>query len=181
MAGALYVEANEPADCTIDEPGWVTSSLVTYRLFRSLAPPSRWGVAYDELQLGEWGNKNPPVGKLLVGAVVAAAAEPEERIAYHWTWPHGYEWNLRAGSLPPDRILLPPRRAIAVMGGLLLGLIYGCALLLTGRPWLSLLAPGLVWALPVFEFHATHVYMDVPQLLFLMAGQLGLLWHLKSQ
>ena len=70
--GAIMVsDVYKTSPVTVDEPHWITSGYLTYQLVVSAAGPSEWATAYDALRLGDWGNKNPPVGKFLVGVATA--------------------------------------------------------------------------------------------------------------
>lgn len=164
LTGALVSEALSGEPCSIDEPAWITSGYRTWELLRDASPPAEWERAYDALGLGDFGNKNPPLGKLFVGLTVAAFKRPGDSIRYAWQWPWSYEENASRGRLPPSHLLMPARAAIALLAGLLLWLCYLITRELTGRPLLSVAAPCVLFVTPVFEFHATHVYMDVPQL-----------------
>ena len=104
----------------IDEPSWITTGYLTFQLYTSIAPPERWQVAYDEARLGDWGNLNPPLGKLWIGVFVAPAVAAGEVVNYQWRWPLSYRQNLELGNLPPSRLLDPPRKAIALTSILLL-------------------------------------------------------------
>jgi hypothetical protein len=160
--------ARHPARrCHIDEPAWITSSYVTFRLVAEGAPPSRWERAYEEKGVGFWGNMNPPVGKLLTGVWVAAFRDASDPVDYQWQWPLGYEENLARGNLPPRSLLVPVRLFIVAAALATVVGLYAFAFQLTGRAGTALLAPAALFLSPIFQIHATQVYMDVPQLAFL--------------
>ena len=150
----------------IDEPAWITSSYLTYRLVVDAAPRSRWDRVYDEAQLGFWGNMNPPVGKFLTGALVAILRDPSHPVDYRWEWPHSTEENRARGNLPPQRLLVGVRLGMAALSVLTLALVYASALQITGMRWIAFVAPVALFLSPVFQIHATQVTMDTPQLLF---------------
>ena len=143
--------------CAIDEPAWISSASVTNHLIRTLAPPAEWSDAYDRLQLGDWGHRNPPIGKVVIGAGLALAGESD---LPRFMWPT---------ALPPMRDLIAARLAIVAVSGLTLWLAYWFAWQLTQSAF-AVGAPLFLFALPVFRFHATHVYTDMPQLALLLAG-----------
>jgi 4-amino-4-deoxy-L-arabinose transferase-like glycosyltransferase len=169
LAGASLASlARHPArPCQIDEPAWITSSYVTFQLLTEAAPPSRWERAYEDKGLAFWGNMNPPVGKLLTGVWVAAFRDAGDPVDYQWQWPLSYEENQARGNIPPRSLLVPVRLFIVVSALATLAALYAFAIQLTGNPWTALLAPAALYFSPIFQIHATQVYMDVPQLAFL--------------
>src|SRR5262245_42914990 len=68
--------------CAVDEPGWLRSGGVTYQLVVDRAPAETWETAYGD---NEFDNRNPPVGKLMIGMMMAANGlhVPD----YRWAWP----------------------------------------------------------------------------------------------
>ncbi|MBI3182666.1 MAG: phospholipid carrier-dependent glycosyltransferase [Myxococcales bacterium] len=180
LTAALVWEASLERNAWLDEPEWVTAGYRTFELVRDLSPPLRWEGAYHELNLRDWGNKNPPVGKLLIGAAVAPFREGEEPIRFMWEWPFDYQSNLAAGNIPPFRLLTPARVTVAFFGGLTLLLSYLCAVRLLERRWLAILAPVLLWSLMAFETHSTRVFTDIPQLALLLAAVAAFQKHLAS-
>jgi hypothetical protein len=177
MGVVLLAEAGAGERATVDEPWWITSGYLTWRLATQVAPLERWDRAPVEYQLGAWGNLNPPVAKYLVGAAVSLARRPGDRMLYAWRWPYGYEENLAAGNLPPEHILTGGRLAIAGVGVLALIVLLLIAREFTGSPWVPLLAPSLLFASEPFRWHSTHIYTDIPQLTLTLLGVwLTLLW-----
>jgi 4-amino-4-deoxy-L-arabinose transferase-like glycosyltransferase len=162
-------------DVTTDEPAWITSGYVTLQLVRELASPSRWETAYEARQLGDWGNHNPPVAKLLIGLATAHALRPGDRVDYRWLWDRGASWNLREGAMPPAHVLFAARAAIAGTAALCLLLAYLIALECTGGGWFALWAPFALGLIPIFSEHAALVYTDVPQLMFLLLAAWALM------
>lgn len=141
----------------IDEPAWISSASVTLRLARTLAPPSEWNNAYDRAELGDWGHRNPTLGKLIIGAGLLLSGQSEQS---QLMWPD---------ALPSFGALVAARLAITVCAGFTLWLAYLLAWQLTGSPF-ALAAPLFLLALPVFRFHATHVYTDMPEIMLMLAA-----------
>jgi hypothetical protein len=170
MTIVLIAIAASESDAKPDEAEWITAGYRTYELVSELAPPSDWESAYVGLRLHDWGNKNPPVGKLIIGLAVATFRQPGERIHYVTTWPFDHAANLAAGNLPPFRLLTPARVVIAVFGGACLALIYICCVQVVRRRWLPLLAPAVLLAGAVFVGESTTVHTDVIQVALLLAA-----------
>ncbi len=177
---SLFLEVEREGPCTIDEPAWITTGYITFQLVSTLSSISQWETAYDEAHLGDWGNKNPPLGKLIIGAVVALSKKDSDSMRYSWDWKSSYADNLRAGRLPPRHLLKPARHAIAAMGAAVLLLLYVIAFQLTASHASALLAPIFVFSTPVFQVHAVRVYTDIPQLLFLLSSVVFSLAHMKT-
>ena len=159
--------ANPAHRCAPDEPAWITTSYLTFRLVADGASLADWTSAYDEAGLGSYGNVNPPVGKWMTGAIVALFRDPTQPVDYVWEWPGSYVENQQRGNIPPDSLLVPVRQGMALLATLTLALVYVCALQVTGTRWLSLLAPIVLFLSPIFRLHGAQVYMDIPQLLWL--------------
>ncbi len=170
MGAILLAEAGAGDRATVDEPFWITSSYLTWRLATQGAPLERWDDAFVQHQLGAWGNLNPPVAKYIVGGAVAWARTPADRMLYAWRWPYSYEENLAAGNLPPEHILTAGRMAIAILAVVCLGLLFWIARQLVASPWAALLAPALLFASQPFRWHGVRIYTDIPQLAFTLAG-----------
>src|SRR5437773_3173984 len=96
----LVIKVTRDPPCAVDEPGWLRSGGITYQLVIDRAPAAAWEIAYDD---NDFDNRNPPVGKLVVGAMLAARGVrvPE----YKWTWPLSYQENMVLGTLPPPDVL----------------------------------------------------------------------------
>jgi hypothetical protein len=178
LAAVLVAEAHSGTRCSSDEPGWITSGYLSWRLATEMAPPSRWTAAFADPKLGPWGHQNPPVGKLIIGMAAAFSKQPEDPVQYMWRWPAGYLWNLSVGSLPPTDLLVGVRAMIAWFGVASLILVYLVARELSGPArWAPLLAPALLFSGHTFRQHASLVYTDVPQMAFTLLGLwLLLLW-----
>ncbi len=168
---SLVALARDPSHrCQVDEPAWITSSYLTFGLATGFAPPARWEAAYDEAGLAFWGNMNPPLGKLMTGALVALHRDPADPVDYQWQWRLGYEENQARGNIPPRSLLVPVRLGIVAAAIVTLVAIYVFAWQLTANPWAALIAPAALFLSPIFQIHATQVYMDIPQLAFLAAA-----------
>jgi hypothetical protein len=170
MTVVLVAIAADESDAKPDEAEWITSGYRTFELVTGLAPPSEWETGYLALRLHDWGNKNPPIGKLIIGLAVATFREPGERIRYVTTWPFDHAANLAAGNLPPFHLLTPARVVIALFGGACLTLIYICAVQVVRRRWLPLLAPIVLFGCAVFVGESTAVHTDVIQVALLLAA-----------
>jgi hypothetical protein len=168
LAGLLVRDVRQQAPVTIDEPGWISSGAVTFDLVRRQAPVSDWEQAYDRLHLGDWGNQNPPVAKFYFGAVLALTGHGDP-VAYRWAFPRSAAQNLAAGTLPPLAVVTPVRLGVVLTAAAVLWLSYLLAFALVEH-LAAVLAPLVLFALPVFRFHATHVYTDVPELACVLLG-----------
>lgn len=146
-----------------DEPPWLTSGVITFDLVATGAPPSLWESRYDEFEMRDWGNRNPPIGKLVIGALAEMTRRDTDRIAF--TYRPSYD----ARSAPAAHLLRPPRIGIAVIGGILLASLYGIARWFVG-PILALVAPCVLFAVPSFRWHAVHIHTDIPQLALALGG-----------
>lgn len=162
------------ASVSIDEPAWITSALVTLDLYRSAAGPSRWQDAYDAKSLGDWGHKNPPVGKLVLGLALAPFVEPADARTYAWDWRLSAEENAKTGRLPPPHLLLPARAATLAAALACLALAYALVVLLTKSAWLALACSFALSLMPTVEYLAVHVHTDAI-MLALALGSLVLL------
>jgi hypothetical protein len=167
----LDAAARDPRHaCSTDEPGWITSGHLAYRLYAELAGPARWESATREAGVGVYGNLNPPIGRALIGAFVELAREPGQTIAYRWSFGPDFGQPLAEAALPPRALLDAVRRGIALLGVACLALAYASSSLLTGARWCALAAPLLLYLSPVFRAHASEVNLEIPQLFFLLAG-----------
>lgn len=164
--------------CQVDEPGWISSSYRTFRLYAELASPSRWRAEFEQANSAAFLELYPPIGKLIVGALVAIYREPGDPVDYAWKWPGSYESNLAAGNLPPTSLLRPVRLGIVGLSVLTLALVYIAAIQVTGTRWLALLAPAILFLSPIFRMHATQVYMEAPQVFLLAASVVAFNDHL---
>lgn len=180
LGGILVLDVLSEPVCQVDEPHWITTSYVTWRLV-SGDRKLQWKTAYKKHKLGDWGHKNPPLGKLLIGASVAASGLPAKAINYRWKWPHSYFYNLRTGRLPPRHLLKSVRLFMVGLSVFVLLFVYLIAFKLTLKPTLSLLAPLVLFALPVYRSHSVVVYTDIPQLLFLVMGIYAYLAFLEKE
>jgi len=169
----LLAEIRAGAPAIGDEVRWLTAGDLAFRLVRERAGPAAWETAWDELELRTFGNLNPPLGKLLIGAVLAAAKRSPDPVDYRWDFLASPGENLARGNAPPGELVLPVRVAISLCAIGTLVLVYLCAVKLTGAPWLSLAAPGLLFASDAFRVHAVRIYTDLPQLCLLMAAVLA--------
>jgi len=182
LGGAFVVEALRPAPAEIDEPAWVTTSLLTLDLARAGASPAQWGDAYAEAELGDWGNKNPPVGKLLFGMAIAPFVQPGDIVAYRWDWHRSVRANRASQTMPPPHLLRPGRVAAAASAFLVLLFVLGLGWRLTGSLSWAIVAPITLALTPAFQFHAVRIYMDGPLLALLAAtvlAALGRCWAVR--
>jgi 4-amino-4-deoxy-L-arabinose transferase-like glycosyltransferase len=180
LGGLFWLEIQLDFPCQIDEPFWMNSGYLTYQLFTSRAGLQRWEKAYKQRKLGDWGHKNPPIGKLLIGAFVASLKDADDSVKYRWTYPKSYYENYRSGTLPPLSLLRTTRFGIACCSLLTMLFLYLLALELLGTTWLALLAPILLYSIPVFRAHSLIVYTDLPQLLFLVTGLYLFLRYIRT-
>lgn len=156
-----------------DEPPWLTSGIITFDLVATGASPTDWEHRYDEFEMRDWGNRNPPIGKLIIGALAEITRRDTDRIAF--TYHPSYDEK----NSPATHLLRPPRIGIALGAGLILVLIYLIGRWFAGRG-LALIAPGLLFAVPSFRWYAVRIYTDMPQLVFAVAGVAAFGMYLHS-
>ena len=183
MGAELAFESHSDRPATVDEPSWITTGYLTWRLVTEAAPPERWSTAYTERRLGAWGTLNPPLGKLIIGAAVAYAREPGDPVRYVWLWPYSYEANLKAGTLPPPSLLSSVRGVMVPFGVLALLLVYLIAREVSGTArYAPILAPLLLFSSRTFRDYSTMVFTDGPLLAFTLAALwFVLLWLRRTR
>jgi len=152
----------------------MTSGYLAFSLLSGLEPLQRWEDSWDEYELGDWGNKNPPLGKYFVGAIVSVVNDDGVPVRYGWTWPESLEWNMEYGNLPPPHLLTRVRVGMALFGSLALILAWLAAFIATRDPLLALVAPLYLYSVSTFRFRAWTVHMDSIQLVFLLAAAAAL-------
>jgi hypothetical protein len=167
------VEVREREPAIGDEVNWLSAGDLTFELVRDLAGPSIWEKAYHRHGLRAFGNVNPPLGKLLIGAVLAVAKRNSDPVAYGWDYSASRRENARRGNTPPAELVYAVRLAISACAALTLLFVYLCAAWLTGAPWISLAAPALLFASDAFRDYAARIFTDVPQLCLMLAGVLA--------
>jgi hypothetical protein len=180
MSGQLVHTAANRTALSIDEPHWITSGYVTYLLIATGAPSAQWETEFDAYGLGHWGNMNPPIGKFIIGIAVAHAKRPDDAVRYLWDFSRTREQNLATSSLPPIHILREVRIVIAVLASLCLLLIFLLARYLTHHPFVALAAPVFLWSSPVFRELASVVFVDIPQLAFVLGAAVTFAFHAKT-
>lgn len=180
LSVGLVWNASRELNAAPDESEWVTAGYRTYELVRGLSPPEDWETAYFPLGLRDWGNKNPPLGKLFIGLAVAAFRQDGERVRFVSTWPFDHAANLAAGNIPPFRLLTPARVCIALFSMACLVLVYVCSVQVQRRRYIPVLAPVALYCMLAFEQHNTRVYTDVPQLALLLAAVVAVNRHLAT-
>ena len=152
------------ASVFVDEPAWITSSIVTQRLVFSGASPEQWERAFTDKRLGDWGNKNPPVGKLALGLAVMPFVRADDTVDYRWQWGLSGFDNYQAGNLPPQHLLFPARYWTLATGLASIVLLFVVIAKVTGSGWAALAAVWLFSRLPAFEFLSVHVHTDMTML-----------------
>jgi len=170
----LVIKVRRDPLCAVDEPGWLRSGGITYQLVVDRAPSERWDTAYDD---NDFDNRNPPIGKLVVGTMLAARGVrvPE----YRWTWPLSYEENLARGTLPPPDVLRSIRLGFTLMAAITLLLTYSIAWRITHTAW-ALAAPVYLFSLPVFQFLGARVYTDIIELMLMLASGLAAVIYVQQ-
>ena len=146
-----------------DESGWVSAGFYYSDL---LARGDFNRQAWDGATLSRWGDLNPNVGKLAIGAALRLGGAPHWFGLYDIT--RSRADNIAAGLVPPDAVLIPARFGVACFGAL------ACVLLfLIGRaaagPWCGALAAAFLGLNPLFENMSTRVMIDIPFLTLLLA------------
>lgn len=141
----------------IDESKWVTVGYVTFELVRELAPPAHSERAFEERQLGDWGNK-PAYRQAPDRHGYRSVSHCDAAVNYHASMSAPPE-NHR---LSPVEMLVAARTSIALSAALLLLATYLLALeLLGGSGWASLVSLCL-YLVPNFQWHATHARSWTP-------------------
>jgi len=170
----LVIKVRRDPPCAVDEPGWLRSGGITYQLVVDRAPAARWETAYDD---NDFDNRNPPIGKLVVGAMLAARGV---RVPpYKWNWPLSYEENVTLGTLPPADVLRSVRLGFTLLAAITLVLTYGIAWRLTRSAW-AIAAPVYLFSLPVFQFLGARVYTDIIELMLMLASGLAALIYVEQ-
>lgn len=167
LSMVLFARARR-VEIDIDESSWISAGLLTRDLVAERQPPSEWVSAYERRGLGEWGNLNPPIGKLLIGVFAHPVRQPGDTVAYAWTWGQTLDWNRRYGRLAPRHLLQAARTGIAWTGVLSLVLAYAIAVQLVGARWIALWAPLALFGNPGFRAHSAIAYTNIPQLCLLL-------------
>ncbi|HEX4352597.1 MAG TPA: phospholipid carrier-dependent glycosyltransferase, partial [Polyangiales bacterium] len=164
LSSSLIREAREPAPLYADEAEWMTAGYVAYTLLRDRAPLERWDHAFDEHALGDWGNKNPPLGKYVIGWAIAAQVANDRDVNDR----HAFR---------PERAptLIAARTGIALCASVALCASYWLSYELIGSALWAALATLFLFFLPSFQFHAVRVYTDVPQIALLLCASAGML------
>jgi len=171
---ALVYKVRRDPLCAVDEPGWLRSGGVAYQLVTDRAPAEKWETAFGE---NEFDNRNPPVGKLIIGAMMAANGLHLPN--YRWAWGLSYDENLARGTLPPVDVLRSIRLGVTMLGAVTLLLMYSVAWRLTRSAW-AIAAPVYLFNLPVFQFVATRVYTDVIEVMLMLVSGLAVLIYVDQ-
>jgi dolichyl-phosphate-mannose-protein mannosyltransferase len=170
----LVVKVRRDPPCAVDEPGWLRSGGITYQLVVERASPAQWETAYGD---SDFDNRNPPIGKLVVGGMLAAAGV--HRPNYKWTWPLSYRENLALGTLPPPEVLRAVRLGFTLVAAITLVLTYCIAWRLTRSAW-AIAAPVYLFSLPVFQFLGARVYTDIIEVTLMLASGLAALIYVEQ-
>jgi hypothetical protein len=175
LSTSLILEARGPGQVYVDESEWITAGYVAFKLLRECAPLERWEHAFDERALGDWGNKNPPLGKYIIGFAVTPHIYADADAHYHWAPLKGADGKVAPRNLPPMAVLTAARSAVAACAGLALLGSYLVAFELTGSALWGALSALFLFFIPSFQFHAVRVYTDAPQIALLLFGSHALL------
>ena len=178
MAMSLAHRVAAEAPISSDEPSWLASGYLTWQLVTTRATSEEWKVAYANRRMTTWGHMNPPVGKVLIGALVAFARDPSDPVDYTWNIALSREQNAEAGNLPPMPLLTPVRQGISLVGAALLLLAYLCARQVTNPAGAAGAALLLFFSETCGDL-ATEVYTDVPQMALYLAALLALLRYAR--
>ena len=176
LCAMLSAEARTEPPVETDEPARLTTSDLVWELLATGSGPARWAAAFDERGLGDWGNKNPPLGKYLIGGSIAHV-EVARPFDYAWSWGISRAEQTR---LPPDHLLRAGRVPIRVMGWLCLVTVFALAHVLTAGSLWALLAPLLLFLVPSFQYHALRIYTDVPEVWLILLSVLLLMQHARN-
>lgn len=178
----LIREARADRPGFVDEPAWINAGAITLQLFADRAAPSIWEHAYRDRDLGDWGNKNPPLGKLLIGlAAACATSEAGETDRLGWRWGWTYEQNLAAGRLPSDELLRAARTASAVAASITLLLVYLAGTQLAASPKIAALGPLWLVLAPGFIGHAGLAVVDTFQLALMAFSTVACLRYARAR
>jgi hypothetical protein len=175
LSTSLVREARAPRRVYLDESEWITAGYVAFKLLRERAPLARWEHAFDERSLGDWGNKNPPLGKYIIGLAVTPHIHADADADYHSAPLKNADDTVARGNLPPRSVLTAARTAIAACAGIALLGSYLVAFELTGSALWAALSALFLFFVPSFQFHAVRVYTDAPQIALLLFGSHALL------
>lgn len=118
LASVVFLRAVETVPFHGDESEWINAG----RYFRY--------VFLDHDLTGQvwrpsWLNRDqPPVGRYAIGGIVWASGTDPSNVNRTYAWERDYETNLREGRVPGPHILLPVRRAMAIVGALSVALLF---------------------------------------------------------
>jgi hypothetical protein len=180
LCASLVSEAARPSGPMVDEAEWITAGYVAWQLLAAGAPPARWERAFDERKLGDWGNKNPPLGKYIIGLAAARHVRDPAAVQYRLQFMRPLAGQARVERMPPVEVLTSARLAIALCACACLVALYLLALELTGRSVWASIAPLGLFLLPGFQHHAVRVYTDAPELALLGFASLYLVRFARS-
>ncbi|MCC6176513.1 MAG: glycosyltransferase family 39 protein [Chloroflexi bacterium] len=122
-----------------------------------------------------WLNRDqPPVGRYVIGAIVWASGTDPEKVNRTYAWDKDYAANLRDGRVPEPRILLPVRRAMAVLGALSVGLLYVVGRLL-GGPLVGVVAALAAMSSPLLQLYFAQARTEALLAFVSTVALLGLL------
>jgi hypothetical protein len=133
VAGALFVvaalvllRAAETVPFHGDESEWIAAG----RYFRF--------VFLDHDLSGQvwrpsWLNRDqPPLGRYVIGGIVWASGTDPDKVNRTYAWERDYAANLREGRVPEPHILMPVRRAMALVGAASIVLLFMAGRLVGG-------------------------------------------------
>jgi 4-amino-4-deoxy-L-arabinose transferase-like glycosyltransferase len=122
--------------------------------------------AWDGDALSRWGELNPPLGKLAIGASLRAGG------ATHWFGLYDFTRssaeNAAAGLVPPPAVLLPARVGMACFGAASCVLLFLIGRALAGL-WCGALALVFLLSNELFTTLSSQAMIDIPFVTFLLA------------
>jgi 4-amino-4-deoxy-L-arabinose transferase-like glycosyltransferase len=150
-----------------DESGWISAGYYYADLF--LRHDFDW-QAWTCEPCGEWGSwLNANLGKLLIGLPLKADSQVANKVFFEFFWwNHTYEWNVAAGHIPAQDILLAARRASAVFGALTCVVVFSLGYF-SGNLWIGVMAVVLLLMNQLFVDSATRAMTDVHYNFFLVS------------
>jgi len=161
----------------LDEPGWISASLAAAgRVVHGDFTPSHW----DDSDLVDWGDINPPAAKLLIGLPLVASYHGAPPV-FHRLYALGLteEANAAEGNLPPWPLLLRARIICCVISACVCVLVFVLMALVDGIA-AGILAAAFLMMTTLFTYWSYHVVTDGAYMLSTVGIAIAALGYLRS-
>jgi hypothetical protein len=122
-----------------------------------------------------WLNRDqPPIGRYVIGGIVWASGTDPARVNRSYAWERDYQANLREGRIPDRSILLPVRRAMALVGAASIVLLFVAGRLVGGTLVGAVAGLAATWS-PLLELHFVQARTEALLAFFTTLGLVLLL------